>query len=98
MTPFWMIWNTRHPWRPKFRHESLEAAQTEAARLAETSPYDTFVLMASVETVGPKLTGPRPEPEKKAAPASKSVERREAVQKPATTLGQIRKQKAGGST
>lgn len=65
MTPFWMIWKLGGG-VPKFQHETEESARTEAYRLLQDNPYDTFyVLKALAEPYGPINTGPRPEPQAK---------------------------------
>jgi len=40
---------------PKFRHDTLEQATAEAARLGEMYPHSRFVVMAALSEFGPEV-------------------------------------------
>ncbi len=51
LSPFFLVWNPNGPRNPSFRHTTLEAATTEARRLAEQAPGQEFIILAAVRSV-----------------------------------------------
>jgi len=47
---FWFVW-TKKGRVPRFAHDSLEAAQAEAARLARLNPGQKFIVLQAVEKI-----------------------------------------------
>lgn len=106
---FWMLWKKGGIRPPVYQHETLESAESEATRLCELYPYEEFFVLETVGKLGPKNTGPRPEPVKKepakpepvkiaTAQPSKAEQLTPAVPKAPTTLAGIRKEKAATET
>lgn len=44
---FWLVWNPNGS-SPRFRHLTMESAQTEAQRLARQSPSDCFIVLEAI--------------------------------------------------
>lgn len=57
---FWMVWGGVMPARPTYKHDSLQNAKTEAARLAQLHRGEVFVVLQSV---GECSMPPAPAPE-----------------------------------
>lgn len=47
LPPFWVVWNPQGN-NPTMRHQSREAAQDEAERLARINPGQNFYVLASL--------------------------------------------------
>lgn len=45
---FWMVWNPQ-AYAPTVKHQSFEAAEAEAERLARGNPGQTFYLLQAVQ-------------------------------------------------
>lgn len=66
MTGFYLVWSPTGTHPPKYRHETRQAAKTEAERLAQQCPGKQFFVLAalslsSIPPVTENLTRP-PEP------------------------------------
>lgn len=46
-SPFWLVWNPQGA-NPTMRHDSREAAQSEAERLARIAPGQRFYVLAAL--------------------------------------------------
>lgn len=49
-TPFWLVWNELGQ-SPRYKHETVASAETEASRLAMLHPGITFTVLAPVANV-----------------------------------------------
>jgi hypothetical protein len=52
--PFWLVWN-ENGYPPRYRHETKDSAQAEAARLASSRPGQEFHVLACMATVRTSL-------------------------------------------